>query len=55
MFDLNTVSVNAQNSTFSAAKLSSISITENKILHFIRSLKLNKAHGWDNVSVKMIK
>ena len=48
-------SVIPQNSTFNVAKLSSISITDDKTLDIIRSLKPNKAHGWGNVSVRMIK
>ena len=52
---LNTGSDIPQNSTFNVAKLSTISITDEKILKIIRSLKPNKAHGWDNVSVRMIK
>ena len=52
---LNTESDIPQNSTFNIAKLSTISITDEKILKIIRSLKPNKAHGWDNVSVRMIK
>ena len=51
----NTGSEIPQNSTVNVAKLSSISITDDEILDIIRSLKPNKAHGWDNVSVRMIK
>ena len=43
-----------QKSTVNVAKLSSISITDDEILEIIRSLKPNKTHGWDNVSVRMI-
>ena len=52
---LHTGSEIPQNSTVNVAKLSSISITDDEILEIIRSLKPNKAHGWDNVSVRMIK
>ena len=52
---VNTGIVIPQNSTVNVAKLSSISITDYKILDIIRSLKPNKAHGWYNVSVRMIK
>ena len=30
-------------------------ISDEKILRIIRSLNLNKAHGWDEISVKLIK
>jgi hypothetical protein len=30
-------------------------ISEEKILNIIRSLNINKAHGWDEISVRMIK
>ena len=30
-------------------------ISEEKILNIIRSLNFNKAHGWDGISVRMIK
>ena len=52
---LNTGSEIPQNSTVNVAKLSSISITDEEILENIRSLKPNKAHGWDNISVRLIK
>ena len=35
--------------------ISDFAITEEKILNIIRSLNLNKAHGWDLMSVRMIK
>ena len=50
---LNTGSEIPQNSTVNVAKLSSISITNDELLDIIRSL--TKAHGGDNVSVRMIK
>ena len=30
-------------------------ISEEKILNIIRSLNPNKAHGWDEISIRMIK
>ena len=30
-------------------------ISEEKILNVIRSLNPNKAHGWDKISIRMIK
>ena len=30
-------------------------ISEEKILNVIRSLNPNKAHGWDEISIRMIK
>ena len=35
--------------------LTGFSISDEKILNIIRSLNPNKAHGWDNISVQMIK
>ena len=35
--------------------LSSFHVNENKILNHIRSLDINKSHGFDNVSVRMLK
>ncbi len=36
-------------------QLTNVSITDEKILRIIRSLNPNKAHGWDDISVRMIK
>ena len=36
-------------------KLSNIAIDETEILKLIRKLNTNKAHGWDELSIKMIK
>ena len=33
----------------------SFSVTEKDILAIIKSLDPNKSHGWDNISIKMIK
>ena len=41
--------------TSNAPALVNIHITEEKILKIIRSLNPNKAHGWDEISVRMIK
>ena len=37
------------------AVISEFSISDEKILNIIRSLNPNKAHGWDEISVRMIK
>ena len=39
----------------SAARLTSIKFDNNDILKIIRSLNINKAHGHDGISVRMIK
>ena len=36
-------------------QLNDFVISEEKILNIIRSLNPNKAHGWDEISVRMIK
>ena len=38
-----------------APLLTDVSISDEKILNIIRSLNPNKAHGWDDISVRMIK
>ena len=35
--------------------MNDFTISEEKILNVIRSLNPNKAHGWDEISVRMIK
>ena len=35
--------------------LTDFSISDEKILNIVRSLNTNKAHGWDDISVRMIK
>ena len=40
---------------FQAPTLSNFHISDEKILRIIRSLNPNKAHGWDDISVRMIK
>ena len=37
------------------AKIISFHITKEDILLIIKTLDLSKAHGWDNISIKMIK
>ena len=37
------------------ALINEFSISDEKILDIIRSLNPNKAHGWDKISVRMIK
>ena len=39
----------------SKTRLNSLSITEKDILVIITLLDPNKSHGWDNISIKMIK
>ena len=36
-------------------RLSSLKINEDDILSIIKSLNLNKSHGWDKLSIKMVK
>ena len=36
-------------------RLSSLKINEDDILSIIKSLNSNKSHGWDKLSIKMIK
>ena len=40
---------------FHVPLLSNFHISDEKILRIIRSLNPNEAHGWDNISVRMIK
>ena len=40
---------------FHAPQLTTFHISDEKILRIIRSLNPNKAHGWDDISVRMIK
>ena len=37
------------------SRLSSISFNEDEILKIVRALNINKAHGHDNISIRMIK
>ena len=39
----------------SSTLISDFAISEENILNIIRSLNPNKAHGWDEISVRMIK
>lgn len=36
-------------------RLDSVTFDSDKVLSIIRSLDVNKAHGWDNVSIRMLK
>ena len=36
-------------------RLDSVNFAEDKILAFIRALNVHKAHGWDNISTRMVK
>ena len=36
-------------------RLDTVNFDEAKILAFIRALNINKAHGWDDISIRMIK
>ena len=44
-----------QDTPVTATQISDFVISEEKILNIIRSLNPNKAHGWDEISVRMIK
>ena len=37
------------------SRLNSIDINENEVLNIIRALNIHKAHGYDNISIRMIK
>ena len=39
----------------STAKIDNVIFTEHDILSIIRSLNSNKAHGWDDISIRMVK
>ena len=41
--------------TVNYALINDVAISEEKILAIIRSLNPNKAHGWDEISIRMIK
>ena len=43
------------NTSINPTRIDSVVISEEKILKIIRSLNPNKAHGWDEISVRMIK
>ena len=45
----------AQDTRVTATRISDFVISDEKILNIIRSLNPNKAHGWDEISVRMIK
>ena len=42
------------NSTFQA-RLVNVHFNNDKVLAYIRPLNVNKAHGWDNISIRMIR
>ena len=44
-----------QNIPVPTSLISDLNISEEKILNIIRSLNPNKAHGWDEISIRMIK
>ena len=44
-----------QDTPVTTTLLTDFVISEEKILNIIRSLSPNKAHGWDEISVRMIK
>ena len=52
---LDTGSVIPHDLPIPVALISEFSISDEKILDIIRSLNPNKAHGWDEISVRMIK
>ena len=55
MYTLCNSSVLPDISFYTNSCLNSFSITEKDILAIIKSLDPNKSHGWDNISIKMIK
>ena len=36
-------------------RLENVNFDEGKLLSFIRALNVNKAHGWDEISIRMVK
>ena len=52
---INTGSEIPQDTPITTTRISDLFISEEKILNIIRSLNPNKAHGWDEISVRMIK
>ena len=52
---INTGSEIPQDIPITTTRISDFFISEEKILNIIRSLNPNKAHGWDEISVRMIK
>ena len=44
-----------QHDPVTTSLIDGFAISEEKILNIIRSLNINKAHGWDEISVRMIK
>ena len=40
---------------YSQSRLSSLNITEDNILKIVKALNINKAHGQDQISVRLIK
>ena len=52
---INTGSEVPRDTPVTTTLLSDFVISDEKILNFIRSLNPSKAHGWDEISVRMIK
>ena len=52
---IDTDSVLPQQTFATNLRINNIPLDEAKILALIRALTINKAHGWDNISVQMIK
>ena len=52
---IDTGSATPQNLLPTAPPLNEFTISDQKILKVIRSLNPNKAHGWDDISIRMIK
>ncbi|MEO0684333.1 MAG: reverse transcriptase family protein, partial [Cyanobacteria bacterium J06649_11] len=52
---INTNSVLPPGSFVTDTRLDSITLDEAKIISHIRCLNVNKAHGWDDISIRMIK
>ena len=55
LYFIDTGSEIPQGSPVSTTLLNDFVISEEKIINIIRSLNPNKAHGWDEISVRMIK
>ena len=54
--EINTGNVAPQHDTSASSSLiNDVTISEKQILNIIRSLNPNKAHGWDEISIRMIK
>ena len=55
MYTSNSTSFLPSSLDLEEARLKSINFSDNDILKIIRSLDINKAHGHDDISVRMVK